>query len=92
MENDKKENEGGKASKQSEEESHHVEELKTRSLGERSEGDESGNLCLFFNEPYLTDITMKGGGCWEICRAGDRTPEKDWGAHMGPSRCFRTTE
>lgn len=40
MENDEKENEGGKAPKQSEEESRHVEELKTRSLGERSEGDE----------------------------------------------------
>lgn len=31
MENDEKENEGGEASKQSEEESHHLEELKTRS-------------------------------------------------------------
>lgn len=63
MENDEKENEGGKASKHREEESHHVEELKTRSLGERSEGDESGNLCLIFEWPYLTDITMKGGRC-----------------------------
>lgn len=64
LQNNKKD-EGKKASQQCEEESHHLDtwtRLKTRNLGEMSEGDESGDLCLIFYGPCQIDmlITMKG--------------------------------